>query len=144
MCEQGFYPIVIAAYTRFCFVLEKNKPIKFKAIGSHCSLPYCYNGHAFIALGDVPEIETVTYANTRNRVCKNESEWLKPEMKEFMNSRLYENNKELSMLKKWDINTQCSLYPRRCVSKIARYIYSNFIRLKSKKTHRRYNELSGR
>ena len=76
-----------------------DKPIHFKAVGKHCSLPYCYNGHAFLALGDVPGIDTVTYADTRNRVCKDESEWLKPEMKEFMSFKLKDNNKEYTSLR---------------------------------------------
>ena len=74
--------------------------ISFEAIGNHCSLPHCYNGHAFLTLGDIPELHTPTYADVRNRICEDGSEWLSPKMKEFMSSRLFESNKEYSITKK--------------------------------------------
>ena len=79
-------------------------PIAFEAIGSNCSYPHCYNGHAFLTLGDIPEINTTTYDKTRNRICIDGSEWLQPEMKEIMSSRLQETNKEYVSIKKFLIN----------------------------------------
>lgn len=82
-------------------IYEKtDRPIPEKPIGRTCSLPYCYNGHAFLALGDIPELESPTYADERNRICEDGSEWLQPEMKSFMATKMYESNRQYSMLKK--------------------------------------------
>lgn len=77
-----------------------DSPIHFEPIGHGCTLAHCYNGHAFLTVGDIPELETPTYAQTRNRICADESEWLQPEMKAFMDSKLYETNKEYSFIHK--------------------------------------------
>lgn len=45
-----------------------------------------------------------TYAELRNRVCLNGSEWLNPEMKAFMSSKLFESNKEYTIEQKKAIN----------------------------------------
>lgn len=82
-------------------IYEKiDEPIPEKPIGYSCSLPYCYNGHAFLALGDIPELLTPTYAEERNRVCEDGTEWLQPEMKVFMSTKLYEVNNQYNVLKK--------------------------------------------
>lgn len=73
-------------------------PIHFHAMGHKCKELHCYNGHAFLALGTIPELKTPTYASLRNRVCTDHSEWLQPEMKAFMSSKLVESNQEYS---KW-------------------------------------------
>lgn len=87
-----------------------SKPIPFEAIGRKCSLPHCYNGHAFLTIGDIPEISSVTYDLTRNRKCLDGTEWLQPEMKSIMQSRLEESNKEYSAYKKWKINSDHKVY----------------------------------
>lgn len=61
-------------------------------VGTKCGLAHCYNGHAFLTLGDIPGLDTVTYAETRNRLDGTEKEWLKPEMKAAMSCKLYETN----------------------------------------------------
>lgn len=86
------------------------QPIKFEAIGKKCSLAHCYNGHAFLAIGDIPEIHSTTYDMTRNRKCLDGTEWLQPEMKSIMQSRLEESNKEYSAYKKWKINSDHKVY----------------------------------
>ena len=80
------------------------EPIKFKAIGNNCNQHHCYNGHSFIVLGDIPELESPTYAELRNRICTDGSEWLKPEMKHFLSTKLWQSNKEYSVLKKASTN----------------------------------------
>lgn len=81
-----------------------DKPLKFEAIGNNCQLPHCYNGHSYISLGDIPEInDAPTYADIRNRNVNN-IEWLNPTMKSFMSQKLYNNNEEYSEKKKKKIN----------------------------------------
>jgi len=78
-----------------------SKPIKFCPIGK-CTLPHCFNGHTYIAWGgDVPDIDLQlpTYAEERNRVCNDGTEWLTSNCKEFFSSRAdtqnaYYNEKE--------------------------------------------------
>lgn len=89
-----------------------NKPINFQAIGSNCMEHHCYNGHSYIVLGDIPKMESPTYAQLRNRVCNDGTEWLSEEMKQFMSTKLYESNKEYSSIKKYYVNQKIR-HPRR-------------------------------
>lgn len=72
------------------------KPIKFSAVGKYCREPHCYNGHAFLTLGVIPELDTPTYENIRNRKCQDESQWFSSCGKEFFSSKLKDSNKEYS------------------------------------------------
>lgn len=82
-----------------------DRPIHFKAIGCNCRQPHCYNAHGFLALGDIPNLDTPTYASLRNRVCVDGTEWLNEDAKEIMNSKLNELNQEYSAYKKIMINS---------------------------------------
>ena len=87
--------------TYLCNIYEDlNKPIYFHAIGCECTLPHCYNGHAFLALGDIPALQTPTYASVRDRTCTDGSHWLQPAMASFMSSKLSESNAEYGILRK--------------------------------------------
>lgn len=77
-----------------------SKPIPFCAIGHNCKEIHCYNGHSWISWGCIPELKAPTYGELRNRVCVDGSEWLQPQMKAFMSSRLYESNEEYGVGKK--------------------------------------------
>lgn len=70
------------------------KPIRYVNIGHGCKAPHCHNAHAFLCFGAIPELETPYYYELRNRVCKDGSEWLQPEMKAFMSCKLNEINAE--------------------------------------------------
>lgn len=85
---------------------DVNKPIKFKAIGHHCQQPHCYNAHAFLTFGAIPEHEAPTYAEIRNRTCVDGSEWLQPRMREFMEQRLKNANDEYTEEKKLAIDRE--------------------------------------
>lgn len=93
-----------------------DRPIIFKPIGCHCQQPHCYNGHAWLALGTIPELEAPTYAELRNRVCVDGTEWLNPVMKCFMGQKLYDNNKDCGPLKKWIVNVEM------CCREKAKYV----------------------
>lgn len=83
---------------------DVEKPINFCPIGNNCLEYHCYIGHSYIVLGDIPELDAPTYAELRNRICNDGSEWLKPEMKSFMSTKLYESNKEYTEQEKEVIN----------------------------------------
>ena len=88
-------------------VLKKiNKPIRFLPVGNNCGSLHCYNGHSYISLGVIPELQAPTYESLRNRVCADGTEWLNPEMKHAMGTKLYETNKELSSMEKFLVNSE--------------------------------------
>lgn len=88
------------SYTSHNIFENPDKTIPFQAIGRHCMEHHCYNGHSFIVLGDIPELKSPTYAELRNRVCKDHTEWLQPDVKAFFSSKLYESNKEYTPIQK--------------------------------------------
>ena len=76
------------------------KPINFIGIGKGCTLPHCYNGHSFLALGDIPEINSIRYDNERDRIKSSVEHWLNNDMREFLSHRLENYNEELSYKEK--------------------------------------------
>lgn len=79
---------------------DVSKPIPFKAIGHNCMSHHCWNGHVWLSLGNIPTLTAPTYAEMRNRICVDGSEWLKPAFKEIFAHRLSEENPEYSVIKK--------------------------------------------
>lgn len=78
---------------QLCNIFENiDSPIPFEPIGCNCSEPHCYNGHSFLALGDIPALDTPTYSQLRDRECTDGSHWLQPEMAAFMSSKLGQSN----------------------------------------------------
>lgn len=101
-----------------------NRPIKFIPIGK-CKDFHCYNGHALLTLGLIPNLTNTRYGDIRNRQCLDGSEWLQPELKEFFNCQLKDNNKEYSKLKKATVRVKNVFFgvndlSRRAVRKIFR------------------------
>lgn len=81
-----------------------DKPLHFEATGCNCKEAHCYNGHSFLSLGDIPELDTPTYASLRDREDAEGNHWLGEEVKNFLSQKLKDNNKEYSKFKKWIIN----------------------------------------
>lgn len=71
-----------------------DSPIHFRPVGYRCPESHCYNAHAFLTFGAIPEHKAPFYAEMRNRVTKDGSEWLTPRMKAFLSTKLKESNKE--------------------------------------------------
>ncbi len=82
------------------------KPIVFEPVGKHCNQPYCYNGHAYLALGNIPKLEAPTYADIRNRICIDGTEWENRDLKTAFSTKLYQTNSV------WD-ETKIKKYERR-------------------------------
>ena len=72
---------------------DPDRKIIFRPVGFHCRQPYCYNGHAFLTVGCIPELETPTYAEIRNRVTATSEEWLREPIKIAFSQKLKNNNK---------------------------------------------------
>lgn len=75
--------------------LLNDEPMKFIPIGL-CNLPHCFNGHAFLAYGDIPELCTPTYKDERDRVVEDGTHWLKDDCQTFFSTKLYDNNERLT------------------------------------------------
>jgi organic radical activating enzyme len=105
---------------------DVNKPIRFFPIGNNCCEEHCYNGHSFFSFGVIPELKAPTYTEMRNRICPDGKEWLYPEMKSFMETKLYESNEEYSNYQKLKVNMEIRLrrifHWRSYASKIKRLI----------------------
>lgn len=105
-----------------CNIYEDvSNPIPYEAIGHKCQFPHCYNGHSYLAFGDIPELRTPTYTQIRDRVCTDGSHWLQPEMAAFMATRLYDSNTQYSLWKKGKINIKnASIKLRRKLGNLKR------------------------
>lgn len=61
-------------------------------IGHQCNVSYCFNNHAFLSWGVVPDIKEYTYLEMRDRIDCNNNHWVREPMYSFMNQKLYDNN----------------------------------------------------
>lgn len=87
-----------------------------------CRLPHCYNGHALLTLGLIPDAQTPGYGDLRDRVREDGTHWLQDEMYAFMNTKLKDANERLPRAKERLI---CAEQAARSVpSKIVRTYYA--------------------
>lgn len=89
-----------------------NKPIHFCAVGK-CPSLFCMNSSHFMSLGVIPDVETPTYGELRNRKSVS---WYNPKFELLLNQKLGDNNKTYSYPKKKIIYV-CGLlmcYARKC------------------------------
>lgn len=61
-------------------------------VGQGCRLEYCFNNHAFLAWGDVPEVLCSDYFGVRDRIEQDSSHWVKEPYAAAMKQKLYDNN----------------------------------------------------
>lgn len=109
-CYAGEYSISVdleSGHINQCYcgkglgnIYETDKPISFQAIGCNCSFPHCYNGHAFLTFGNIPELKLNSYLELRDRKTKDGKHWVKKDVANIFTQRLYENNKQYSEDKK--------------------------------------------
>lgn len=97
-----------------------DKPIHFIPIGKHCQKAHCHNSHAFLALGDIPEIDGATYNDIRNRTCSDGTEWVNPRMKQIISQRICDNYKPKNSFQKCmsEIQYQAITKSRKLVRKL--------------------------
>ncbi|MDD3154321.1 MAG: hypothetical protein PHS41_05590 [Victivallaceae bacterium] len=113
---------------------DVDRPIAFRPIGYQCPLAHCYNGHAFLSLGVIPELQTPTYASLRNRECPDGREWLTEPMKRFLSGKLAETNSQLSAEEQ---AKACYQNPKPSRFKLCKYALLSRILWKSKREHYR-------
>ena len=62
--------------------------IPFQDLGEHCPTAHCYNCHALLTLGTIPELSTPTYAEMLDRVDRDGNHWLTEKVRYFYSRRL--------------------------------------------------------
>ena len=67
------------------------KPILSCAVGNYCNSDYCFNSSHFMSLGVIPELETPSYADLRDRP---QAEWYNDRMRSFLSGKLKNTNIE--------------------------------------------------
>ncbi len=98
-----------------------DKPIKWRAIGHNCAYSLCFNGHAWLTLGCIPEFaQDYNYAMIRDRVCEDGSTWLNDECRQAFSCKFIDANKTYGKLKKKTnhISYKCKRFTQRVVNKI--------------------------
>lgn len=88
---------------------DTESPIKEEPIGCHCIDAHCWNGHAFLAFGDIVELETPTFESERNRKTKN-GPWITSKMSHFMKTKLFDSNRVLTAEEKKKYNSKSKMY----------------------------------
>lgn len=85
---------------------DLSKPIQFKAIGNNCCFQFCFNSSHFMSLGVIPELDTPSYGDLRNR---EEAKWYSEGMKQFLSQRLINDNEQYDHWKKIKLNSMTKL-----------------------------------
>lgn len=65
-----------------------NEKILYKEIGNNCPMAHCYNCHALLTLGTIPELDAPTYAEMLDRTDNDGRHWLTPKIKDFYSYRM--------------------------------------------------------
>ena len=86
--------------------------IRFEAMGHHCPLPYCHNSHIWMTFGNIPSLDFPTFADIRDKQCTDGTRWLTPEMHQFIDCKLIENNREYTRSKK--VVLEIKYYMNKC------------------------------
>ena len=94
---------------------DVTKPLRFEAIGCNCPEPHCFNAHAWLTFGCIPEEAAPYYDEVRNRVCVDGKNWLSPVLLSFFHQKFFENNPKYSALRKCWVNVKGWVWrlPRR-------------------------------
>lgn len=78
-----------------------DKPIRWNAMGKNCAYPICFNAHALLVFGAIPELaKDINYADIRNRITDTGDEWLKEPVKSAFKSKFIDSNPQYSQTKK--------------------------------------------
>lgn len=69
-----------------------DKQIKFSPVGKNCVAPFCMNSSHFISLGNIPSQKCPSYADLRNRKCREGKEWYNPFFKKMLSRKFNDGN----------------------------------------------------
>lgn len=125
--ESGEVSQCYSGYRNFNIYQNLDAPVPFKAIGRHCRQPYCYNAHAWLTFGCIPGHDAPYYDEVRNRVCRDGTEWLYPEFKNFVHQKFSECNAPYSTIRRTMVNAEMEVrkivvFLVRSVSSVAKVV----------------------
>ncbi len=105
---------------------DADTAVHFRPIGK-CRQPHCFNGHAFLATGDIPELIAPTYIEERDRITASGEHWFSKEEREFFSTKLANSNGALSnnqKRKQYIVNAclYCANIGKRFVRKMKRNV----------------------
>lgn len=92
ICDGAPIPKMMDFYNLYNNPFED---IPFVEIGNKCPTAHCYNCHALLTLGTIPELQTPTYAQMLDRIDDSGKHWLSEWMRDFYSCRLSEYNLEI-------------------------------------------------
>lgn len=72
-------------------------PLPIDPVGRDCPFPHCYNGHFWEIFGMIPDKNCPTFAEMRNRVRADNTQWVYPRMLSAFSSKAYYTNSRLSL-----------------------------------------------
>jgi len=96
-----------------------DKPLPSLPIGK-CRNPHCYNGHALLSAGLIPELHTPGYGELRDRQKQDGSHWLQPQLRSFFDTKLAGSNKTIGPVEK--ALDRVLYHPRRIAGKLMKNI----------------------
>lgn len=73
----------------------KDEKIHFRPVGL-CRMPHCFNSHAYMTYGIIPNVNTPFYNNMRDRVCEDGTHWVQDETRQFFSTKLSQTHTLLS------------------------------------------------
>ena len=91
------------------------KPLPCLPLGC-CQHPHCYNGHALLSCGLIPELDTPGYGELRDRDRDDGRHWLQPGLRAFFDTKLVDSNHQISRLSQF--RHKILYQPRRILTKI--------------------------
>ncbi|MDR0666889.1 MAG: polysaccharide deacetylase family protein [Campylobacteraceae bacterium] len=92
-------------------LFSSRKSLPRSPAASKCPFPHCYNGHVWIGLvGCVPEINSPTYEQMRDRLRTDKTHWLHPRMRSAFQSKAIGNNRRYAKIKE-----RLFMYKERCL-----------------------------
>ncbi len=69
----------------------KIRRLELERVKNTCTLPYCYNNHAYLTLGVSEHVDTFSYLQVRDRISIAGEHWVKEPYYSFIGQKLYEN-----------------------------------------------------
>lgn len=97
------------------------EPIRFCAIGNNCRQSHCYNAHAWLTFGAIPEHKAPTYIEMRDRICTDGSHWCGEKVRDFFSQKLVDSNRKYTLMQKRKINKK---YKKKTSGKLLEKIFS--------------------
>ena len=96
------------------------EPLPSMPIG-RCQVAHCYNGHALLSAGLIPQMKTPGYGDLRNRIREDGTEWLQEGLKNFFNTKLIDSNKEMGCISQrlFLIRNYTHSFQKRIINKLS-------------------------